>query len=115
MFARNVGDKVLPVTAGAGGLYYYATIDSASVRVYLKIVNPGAQSVPSQLTFGGRNASVASIEVLSNPDPQVGNTLADPVAVTPSRATLPGSNGVFGYQVPANSLTVVTVAGRGRR
>jgi len=115
MFARNVGDKVLPVTAGASGLYYSATIDSASGRVYLKIVNPGAQSVPSQLTFGGRNASVASIEVLSNPDPQVGNTLADPVAVTPSRATLPGSNGVFGYQVPANSLTVVTVAGRGRR
>jgi alpha-L-arabinofuranosidase len=114
MFARNVGDKVLPVTASASGLYYSATIDSASGRAYLKIVNPGAQSVPSQLTFGGRNASVASIEVLGNPDPQAGNTLADPAAVVPSRATLQGSNGVFGYQVPANSLTVVTVAGRGR-
>jgi hypothetical protein len=52
--------------------------------------------------------------VLGNPDPQAGNTLANPAAVTPSRAALPGSSGVFGYQVPANSLTVVTVAGRGR-
>ena len=53
MFARNVGDKVLPVTASASGLYYSATVDSKSGRVYLKIVNPGAQSMPSQLTFGG--------------------------------------------------------------
>ena len=28
MFARNVGDTVLPVTANASGLYYPATIDS---------------------------------------------------------------------------------------
>jgi alpha-L-arabinofuranosidase len=109
MFARNVGDKVLPVTASATGLYYSATIDSESGKVYLKIVNPGSQSVPSQLTFGGRNASVADTEVLSNPDPQTGNTLANPSAVAPARATLRGSNGVFSYEVPANSLTVVTV------
>jgi hypothetical protein len=32
MFARNVGDKVLPVTASATGLYYSATIDSRSAR-----------------------------------------------------------------------------------
>ena len=110
MFSRNVGDKVLPVTASASGLYYSATIDSESGRVYLKIVNPGSQSVPSQLTFGGRNAPVARIEVLSDPDPQAGNTLADPAAVVPNRGTLQGSHGVFGYQAPANSLTVVTVA-----
>jgi len=109
MFARNIGDKVLPVTASAGGLYYSATIGSESGRVFLKIVNPGAQSVPSQLTFGGRDASAASIEVLSNADPQAGNTLASPTAVVPIRATLQGSAGVFGYQVPGNSLTVVTL------
>ena len=34
--------------------------------------------------------------------------------MVPSRGTLRGSSGVFAYQVPANSLTVVTVAGRGR-
>jgi len=110
MFARNVGDRVLPVTASVSGLYYSATIDSRSGQVYLKIVNPGAQDVPGQLGFGGRNASAASVEVLANPDPQAGNTLATPDAVVPGRSTLHGTNGVFGYLVPANSLTVVKVA-----
>jgi len=110
MFARNVGDKVLPVTASAAGLYCSATVDSRSGQVYLKIVNPGAQDVPAQVFFGGRKAQVASIEVLGDPDPQAGNTLADPDAVVPSRGTLRGSAGAFAYQVPANSLTVVKVA-----
>jgi alpha-N-arabinofuranosidase len=112
MFARNVGSAVLPVSASASGLYCSATVDGETGQVYLKIVNPGAQSVPGQLAFGGYHASVASIEVLSDPDPQAGNTLADPDAVVPSRGTLRGSNGVFSYQAPANSLTVVTVARR---
>ena len=54
--------------------------------------------------------SRASIEVLANPDPQAGNTLATPDAVVPSRGRLHGSRGVFSYLVPANSLTVVRVA-----
>ncbi len=110
MFARNVGDKVLPVTASASGLYYSATIDSRGGQAYLKIVNPGSQDVPGQLSFYGRNASAASIEVLADPDPQAGNTLAAPDTVVPARATLHGSKGVFSYLVPANSLTVFRVA-----
>ncbi len=112
MFARNLGDSVLPITASGGGLYCSATIGSRAGRVYLKIVNPADQSVACDLTFGGSEASAARIEVLSDPDPQAGNTLADPAAVTPSRGTLAGSNGVFSYQAPANSLTVVTLATR---
>ena len=66
--------------------------------------------MPGQLSFGERNASAASIEVLADPDPQAGNTLANPDAVVPTRGTLHGSKGVFSYLVPANSLTVVKVA-----
>jgi alpha-L-arabinofuranosidase len=103
-------DKVLPVTADASGLYYSATADSRTGRAYLKIVNPAAQDVPAQLTFAGRNAKLAGIEVLANPDLQAGDTLANPAAVVPARTTLQGSAGVFTYQAPANSLTVVTVS-----
>ena len=63
LFARNVGDKVLPVTATATGLYCSATLDSRSGQVYLKIVNPGTQDVPVQIAFGGCSAQVASIEI----------------------------------------------------
>ena len=48
--------------------------------------------------------------MLADPDPQAGNTLANPDAVVPSRGTLRGSAGVFTYQVPASSLTVLRVA-----
>jgi alpha-L-arabinofuranosidase len=109
MFSRNVGDTVLPVSASVTGLYYSATVDSRTGQVYLKIVNPGTGSVQSQLSFGGRNASLAGIEVLANADPTAGNTLTEPAAVVPSRAIVQGANGVFSYLVPANSLTVVTI------
>ena len=111
MFANNVGDAVLPVTASATGLYYSATVDSRTGRIYLKIVNPAGQAVSGQLTFAGRAAGIARAEVLAGPDPTVGNTLADPEAIVPSRSALTGANGVFYYSIPANSLTVVTVTG----
>ncbi|HEU5390626.1 MAG TPA: alpha-L-arabinofuranosidase C-terminal domain-containing protein [Streptosporangiaceae bacterium] len=110
LFARNVGDKVLPVIATDTGLYYFATVDSRGGQVYLKIVNPASQGVATQIVFGGRNALAASIEVLADPDPQAGNTLAKPDAVVPSHGTLRGSSGTFTYQAPANSLTVIRVA-----
>jgi alpha-L-arabinofuranosidase len=109
MFATNTGDRVLPVTASASGLYYSATIDSRSRRVYLKVVNAAAQAVTVQLAFSGSNASAASVQVLTG-DPSAGNTLADPDAIVPARSVLRGSGGVFSYQVPASSVTVVTVA-----
>ena len=112
MFASNMGDKVLPATASAAGLYYSATVDSRAGRIYLKIVNAAAQAVTAQLSFTGATAGTARIEVLTGPDPTAGNTLTEPDAIVPASSVLRGSNGVFGYQVPANSLTVVTLPGR---
>ena len=112
MFAGNVGDTVLPVTASASGLYYSATIDSRTGRIYLKIVNAAAAPVAAQLAFTGATAAAARIEVLTGPDPAAGNTLTEPDAIVPSRSALHGSNGVFAYQVPATSVTVVTLAGK---
>jgi alpha-L-arabinofuranosidase len=109
MFATNVGDLVLPMTASASGLYYSATIDSRSRKVYLKVVNPAAQAMTVQLAFGGSNASAASVQVLTG-DPSAGSDLADPDAIVPARSVLNGSGGVFSYQTPANSVTVVTIA-----
>ena len=112
LFANNVGDKVVPVTASQGGLYYSATIDTKSRRVYVKIVNPAATAVNTQLTFTGKTGATASLQVLANADDSVGNTLAAPTAITPVRSSLSGSGGVFDYTAPAHSLTVVTVSPR---
>ena len=112
MFATNVGDKTVPITASATGLYYSATIDSRSGRVYVKIVNPSPSAVTTQLTFTGQTGTTAKIEVLANADDTVGNTLTIPDAITPTRSTLTGSGGTFPYTAPANSLTIVTVERR---
>jgi alpha-L-arabinofuranosidase len=64
--------------------------------------------VTAQLVLGGSNASAASVQVLTG-DPSAGNTLADPDAIVPASSGLRGSGGVFSYQVPASSVTVVTV------
>jgi len=110
MFAANVGDKVLPASSDGTGLFYSATIDSATGNVYTKIVNASNGALPTSLSFTGSNATQASIEVLGDPDPNAGNTLADPTRVTPQNSVLNGSAGNFAYDVPANSLTVVTIA-----
>jgi alpha-L-arabinofuranosidase len=109
MFATNLGDKTVPITASASGLYYSATVDSRTGRVYVKIVNPASTAVTTQLTFTAKTGNTAKIEVLANPDASVGNTLTSPDAITPTRSTLAGSAGVFAYIAPANSLTVLTV------
>jgi alpha-L-arabinofuranosidase len=109
MFASNVGDKTVPVTASASGLYYSATIDTHSGRVYVKIVNPASSAVSTQLTFTGKTGTTAKVEVLANADASVGNTLTAPDAITPTVSSVTGSRGVFDYTAPANSLTVVTV------
>ncbi len=78
----------------------------------MKIVNPSASAVTTQLTFTGKTGTTAKIEVLANADDTVGNTLTASDAITPTRSTLTGSGGAFGYTAPANSLTVVTVERR---
>lgn len=112
LFANNVGDHVVPVAASAGGLYCSATVDSKTGRVYVKIVNPAATAVSTQLTFTSQTGTTASLQVLANADDSVGNTLAGPDAITPNRSSLSGSGGVFDYTAPAHSLTVMTVSPR---
>jgi hypothetical protein len=43
-------------------------------------------------------------------DPTAGNTLAQPTAITSTRFVLRGTGGLFEYQAPGSSLTVVTVS-----
>jgi alpha-L-arabinofuranosidase len=107
MFASNVGDFVLPVTASATGLYYSATTGDG--KVYLKVVNPSASDVPVTLAFTGSAAKRAHVVMLNNPDPTAGNTLTAPDAVTPARSVIYGTTGSIPFTAPAYSLSVITV------
>jgi alpha-L-arabinofuranosidase len=105
MFAANVGNVVLPVTASATGLYYSATAGEG--KVYLKVVNPSASDIPLTIAFTGSAAKRARVVMLNNPDPTVGNTLTAPDAVTPARSLIYGTTGSFPLTAPAYSLSVI--------
>jgi alpha-L-arabinofuranosidase len=110
LFATNLGDRVLPVTAGAG-LLCSATVDSRRGTVYLKLVNPAGTDLPVTLALSGSTATTATAQVLADPDPTAGNTLAGPERVVPRTATVTGTAGTFTLVAPANSLTVLRVRG----
>lgn len=109
MFARNIGDRILPVTAGGTQLSYSSTVETATGNVYTKIVNTASSAQPLNLNFRGSNATKARIHVLSDPDPDAANTLDDPARVVPYDFLVHGSGGKFSYEVPANSLSAVTI------
>lgn len=111
MFATNVGDRVLPTTSDGTGLYHSTTLDTQTGKIYMKVVNPSDHARPTRLRFDGRDASTAKIDVLAGPDPEAGNTLANPNNIVPHKSVLHGSGGVFTYEAPANSLTVITLTG----
>lgn len=52
------------------------------------------------------------MQVLANAEDSVGNTLAVPNTITPSRSSISKSGGVFDYTAPAHSLAVMTVSPR---
>ncbi|GGJ58414.1 alpha-L-arabinofuranosidase C-terminal domain-containing protein [Streptomyces brasiliensis] len=109
MFARNVGDKILPVSSEGTGLFCSSSIKTATGDVYTKIVNTSNVTQSIDLVFAGSKATKARVQVLSDPDPAASNTLDNPTRVTPCDLALRGAGGRFRYEVPANSLSVVTI------
>lgn len=98
LFARYLGDKILPVaaegiptfTAGdrEGGelpqIYYTATLDSQTGRIYLKLVNAVGTPQTVKLAFDGRRRvrDIRKIEIAAD-DPLATNSIDAPTAVVP--------------------------------
>ncbi len=98
MFAQYLGDKILPVTAtgiptftaqdAQGGelpqIYYSATMDSASGKIFLKLVNAVGSEQTVKLAFDGKRRvrDLKKIE-LAGSDPLATNSIDDPQAVVP--------------------------------
>lgn len=98
LFAQYLGDKILPVTASdiptftatdrEGGelpqIYYSATMDSKSGKIYLKLVNAVGTPQTVKLAFDGkrRTGDIKKIEIAAN-DPLATNSIDAPTAVVP--------------------------------
>ena len=120
MFANHVGNKVVPVE-GEGipkltygkdqlpQLYYSATTDTKTGKVYLKIVNGGSTKQTVQVNVKGGNVKGKGLKtVLTAAHPEDTNSISQPrniVPVTSKQKT--GS--AFSMQLAPYSVTVVAM------
>jgi alpha-L-arabinofuranosidase len=111
LFARNRGDRVLPLSMGEAQdprVYATAARDDASGDVIVKLVNATSSDSPTTLVLGGAGAVTgATWTVLSSADLHDENTLGDPDKVAPRDTALSPSDGKLSVVLPANSFSVI--------
>ena len=116
LFARNRGDRVLPVTLGGvtsdreARLYASSTLDAATGEVILKLVNATTQParVPVELA-GTRAVGAGTVTVLQGDSVDAENSVEAPDRVVPREAAFTAPGPKFDLTLPANSLTVLRV------
>ena len=107
LFAGNVGDKYLPVTASSKDLYCSATLDSKTGKVFIKIVNLADSVRDVALLLAGSKATEATLHVLTGDESGARNGIAEPNRVMPRSAVMRGGAGRFEYAAPARSASVL--------
>ena len=122
LFARNRGDVVLPVklsgietsTAGVQNLYASATRDDQAGEIILKVVNPGAAAIETQINLEG----IADIEpkvkatVLTSAGLNEGNSFHAPRNVAPVETDLNVDGPHLTHTFTQHSFTVLRIKTR---
>jgi alpha-L-arabinofuranosidase len=116
LFARNRGDRVLPVAMGelAAGeekrMYASATIDDASGDIIVKIVNATNNSSATTVDFNGApGIKDATWIILRSSGLQDENTAESPDRVVPETRSVSASGGKLNLDLPADSFSVIRI------
>ncbi len=116
LFARNRGDRILPVTlaglspAEEKRLYASSTLDESSGEVILKLVNATAAESRSTVDLSGAGAlKGGTLTVLQADSLLAENSFDAPDRVAPHTTAFTPAAARFELTLPANSLTVVRV------
>jgi len=88
-------------------LYVSSNIDDEAGMLYLKLVNPGGETLPAHITLQHASASSGKAVVLSSGSGQDENTLENPSLVAPKETALSVSGQDFTYSVPAYSVNIL--------
>jgi alpha-L-arabinofuranosidase len=111
MFADSLGTTVAPsqIIGGNGNLWTVATT-KAGGTTYLTVVNRGAKATTVTIDLAGVSAvSGGTVTVLTG-KPSAMNSIAHPMAVSPSSHWIGSSGPDFSHTFPANSLTVLALS-----
>jgi alpha-N-arabinofuranosidase len=115
MFANNHGDVVVPAKwEGGSRLACSVTRDSASGKIYIKLVNAahGAQAIGIDLPGFAQIDPVGSEITLHSSLLHDTNTITEPEKVVPVRSKLNGVGAHFTFTAPGYSVTVLTIGAR---
>ena len=115
LFARNRGDRILPVAltglpAGAERLYASSSLDAATGEVILKLVNATPQAAVTTVELTGvRQLSRGTLTVLQADNLEAMNTGESPDRVAPRETAFTPAGTKFDLTLPANSFTILRV------
>jgi alpha-N-arabinofuranosidase len=112
LFARNRGDRVLPVkwAEDAPRLYATSALDEAKGEVVLKLVNATAQPAGTRVELKGvRGVHPGSMTVLHADDLEAVNTFAAADRVAPRETKFAPAGASFELTLAANSFSVMRV------
>lgn len=91
-------------------LFLCASLNEAENVAILKIINYGGDNIPATFRFSDATISgAAQVRAMSNPDNYAENSMENPMNVCPRNAQLSAVNSQFSYNVPAYSLSIITV------
>ncbi|PTY06198.1 alpha-L-arabinofuranosidase [Opitutaceae bacterium EW11] len=114
LFARNRGDRVLPVKLGdltpdeEKRLYASSTYDEGSGEVIVKLVNAtGKKSTATVDLSGVRQIYPGTITVMQSNNPDAANTFDAPNSVVPQTLSFSPASQKFDVTLPADSFTVL--------
>jgi alpha-N-arabinofuranosidase len=114
LFARNRGDRILPVALSRTTpeeerrVYVSSTFDEGSSEVILKLVNATARESASTVELTGvRQLKSGTLTVMQADDLAAVNSLESPDQVAPRETVFSPSGTKFEITLPANSFTVL--------
>jgi alpha-L-arabinofuranosidase len=113
LFSNHLGDEIVSSTISGNGprLFYSATRDSKSGKLFLKIVNASSSSQDIEIDLQGTKKvrSEATLFTLHAPTTEATNTIADPKRIVPVQSKLNTVAEKFHHTAPGYSIQVMEI------
>ncbi len=112
MFSRNLGNEILPVGSQETPIQASATRDSKNGTIFLKLVNPDANTQSAKIAIQGTTLAPKASAITLTGNPEDLNSIDQPRHIVPVQTTLRDLSSNFSYTLPAHSIIVLKLKAR---